>query len=366
MSNDEYESPSSGMPRVGGRADPRRPRPSSPRFDDPLSWSVAILRLGGITIRFHAVLLVTILILLLRSAWFQGDAGGVFDPGFSLVLVVCVFWVPMVGELALAIGASRLGGAVSEVVIHPFGGLDTFVFPPGWKRQAIASMCGVAVLGVMMIAIGLGLALATGDTAFGIPPNPFSLEGLYQIHMLGSWWLSALYILQLTTTVVLLANLLPVPPMRGWNLLHALLRSRYGWTRGKVLALRIGSVVAIAIAAGGLVFRELLPVLLAIFCAVCLREEFARLKALKTSLGHERDDHALLHAETLIEQEEAASSAVIERLRRVRQEALLKEEEDALDRILAKISREGRGSLDRTERRLLKRATRRRQHGKHD
>ena len=33
---------------------------SSPRFGDPLSWSVPVLRLGGTVVRAHAILLADI------------------------------------------------------------------------------------------------------------------------------------------------------------------------------------------------------------------------------------------------------------------------------------------------------------------
>ena len=126
----------------------------------------------------------------------------------------------------------------------------------------------------------------------------------------------------------------------------------------------IGVASVVVLAVGGLVAGEWGLLLLACLCAVCLHGEFAGIHALKAALGHERVDHTMMHAESLIEQEEAASSEVITRLRRARAETQLKEEEDALDSILAKISKEGRHALDRTERRLLKRATRRRQGGR--
>ena len=102
-----------------------------PKFNDPVSWSVAVLRLGGVTIRLHAVMLATILVLMLRSAWFQGESGGVLGPGFSLVLVACVFWVPFFEEMVLVGCVRRLGGAATEIILHPLGGLDTFVFSTG-------------------------------------------------------------------------------------------------------------------------------------------------------------------------------------------------------------------------------------------
>jgi hypothetical protein len=257
----------------------------------------------------------------------------------------------------------RQGGAASEVVLHPLGGLDTTISPPGWRRQCFAAASGLVALAGLATILCVVLGLASGSFQAIAPPNPFSFEGLYSVHMLGSWWLSALFLLEWVCVVVLFANLLPAPPMRGWHVLHALLRSRMGWSRSHRIVLRIAIVTIVGLVVVGLAAREVSLILIAVLCTACLREEYARLRELQSALGHERKEHAMLHAESLLEQEEAASSEAIRRVRRVRDETRRKEEEDALDRILVKISREGRRSLDRAERRLLKRATRRRRSG---
>ena len=100
--------------------------------------------------------------------------------------------------------------------------------------------------------------------------------------------------------------------------------------------------------------------LISIFGAVCIHEESVRIKNFTHSLGHHEDDHALLHIESLLEQDEAASADVLRVARIARAEALRRDEEDALDLILHKISREGHSSLTRADRRVLKRATQRR------
>lgn len=364
----EEEFPSAPLePKGSGDSlKPHEPRHHSPRFDDPVSWSVAVLRLGSITVRLHAVMLATILVLLLRSAWFQGESGGVLGPGFSLVMVVLFFWVPLMEEMVLLWSIRRLGGAASEVVLHPLGGLDVSVFPPGWRRHGLAAASGLVALALLAIVVGALLGFTTGSFQEIAPPNPLSLEGLYSIHMMGSWWLSALFLLEWVCVLVLVANLVPAPPMRGWHVLHALLRSRLGWSRSHRLVLRIAVVSIVGLVVLGLLIREITPILVALLCTMCLREEYQRLRALHSTLGHELQEHSMLHADSLIEQEEAASSEAIRRVRRMREDTLRKEEEDALDRILLKISRQGRHSLDRGERRVLKRATRRRRSNQDD
>ncbi len=114
MHEEEFPSAPLEPKGAGDSLRPHEPRHHSPRFDDPVSWSVAVLRLGSITVRLHAVMLATILVLLLRSAWFQGESGGVLGPGFSLVMVVFFFWVPLFEEMVLLGSIRRLGGSASE------------------------------------------------------------------------------------------------------------------------------------------------------------------------------------------------------------------------------------------------------------
>lgn len=333
----------------------------SPRFDDPLSWSVAVLRVGGVTIRLHAVMLGTILVLMVRSTWFGGSSGGVLGPGFSLALAVWFFWVPLAAEWTRAIVIRRLGGAASEVVLHPLGGLDVAALPPGWRRGAIASISGLGVVALIGVVAGVVVAGATGFGSGVAPPNPFNLDGLYDVHMAGHAWLDVVFLLEWTCVVVLVANCLPAPPMRAWQLLRAIGRARLGPARSHRLALRIGVAAAVALGIGGIVGRSIPVVLVALFCAVCLREEFQRLRVLRASLGHATDTDAMLHADSMLEQDEAESSALLRRQRLRRKKTADAQLDVALDRVLLKIAEHGREALDRREERILRRATRRRE-----
>lgn len=341
-------------------SEPREPRRQMPRFDDPLSWSIAVVRLGNVSIRIHAVMLATILVLVVRSEWFQGSSKGILDSGLSLVLAGWLVVVPLIAEWTRAVAIRWLGGAASEVVLHPLGGLDVASLPPGWRRQAVASWSGLGVVALVALVAGIVLYGTTGMTLGVAPPSPLSLDGLYAVHMLGKTWLDVLFLLEWTCIVVLVANLLPVPPMRAWQLVRAIGRPWLGASRCHWMSLWLGVAVGVGTAVAGFVIHSIEIVLIAIFCAVCVREEFKRLRAFQAALGHETAANARVHAESMLEQEEAESIDALRRLRSCRKTAEDARLDTKLDQVLSKIAEHGRASLSRQEERILKRATKRR------
>ena len=338
----------------------RQPMRPPPRFNDPMSWSVAIMRLGGVTVRLHAVLLATILVILFRSAWFTGDAAGLLQPVPALVLVLLLVSTVLFEELLVSWVTRWLGGSAVEVVLHPLGGLDATVPPPGWLRQVIASSAGLVGMLVLVAISGVLLASLTGGEMGWPAINPLTLDGHYQAEMHDSWWVLGLHLLQWCGMLVLIANLLPTPPMRGWLILHGLLRARFGWTRARRLALQMAVLLLVGLAVLGILERSILVLLFVLFSAMFIHEEFMMLRATWAALGHDDEERAALQAESMIDQEEAATTEAMRRARSRAQESVKAREEEELDRILEKISREGKGSLDRAERRLLRKATRRR------
>ena len=350
-------------PEASGPSEPRR---RTPRFDDPLSWSIAVVRLGGVSIRVHAVMLATILVLVVRSEWFEGSSKGILDSGLSLVLAGWLVLVPLVSEWTRAVAIRWLGGAASEVVLHPFGGFDVASLPPGWRRQAVASWSGLGIIALVALVAGIVLYGTTGMTLGVAPPSPLSLNGLYAVHMLGRTWLDVVFLLEWACIVVLVANLLPVPPMRAWLLMRAIGRPWLGASRCHRLSLRVGVGVAVGTAVAGFLLHSIEIVFIALFCGVCVREEFKRLRAFQTTLGHETAADAMVHAESMLEQEEAESLDVLRRLRMRRKGADDARLDTMLDGVLDKIAEHGRASLSRKEEQILKGATKRRRNSSND
>ena len=335
-------------------------RMTAPTVGNPMTWSVVLVQLFGITIRLHAVFLAAFVVIIIRSVLFRGADGGVLDVGLSLILVVWMFWAVLASELSVALSVRWLGGACTEIVLHPLGGLDACIWPPGWSRRLLASLVSFVALMLIGTVCAVYMYLAAPGNSTIPLAYPFSLDGLYSVQMTGSWLFSAVFILEWMCVLVCMCNLLPLPCFHGWHIMQSLLRTAFGWGRAQKYSIRIGIVTVLALVFSAWYAQMWIPLLISIFGAVCIREEFVRIKHFTESLGHERDDHALLHIESMLEQDEAASSDVLRIARIAKVEALRRDEEDNLDRILQKISREGHNSLTRGDRRVLKRATQRR------
>ena len=102
------------------------------------------------------------------------------------------------------------------LLLHPLGGLDTTVPPSGWKRQVLASLSGLLFLAAFTILTGIGLAAITEDPDGRFFPSPFMIDRIYEIEMFNSWWLLVLYLFHWASFLLLVANLVPSPPMRAW------------------------------------------------------------------------------------------------------------------------------------------------------
>ena len=88
-----------------GRNDPERVEESRrvlPRGQDPLTWSVPVARLGSVTVRLHAILLATILVVLVRAAWHTGDDAFFLGPRPAFILLGSMLVVVTIHELATA------------------------------------------------------------------------------------------------------------------------------------------------------------------------------------------------------------------------------------------------------------------------
>lgn len=341
-----------------GRVEHRIGSRDAPKFRNPMSWSVGVMRLGSLAIRLHALSMALILVVLFRAIWFSGAEGGILEIGPALIVLVALFWLVLVSESVVTLVTRAMGGSASEIILHPLGGLDTTVPPPGWKRQVVSSLSGLVFLAVFTLLTGVALAAITEDPEWRIIPSPFTIDRIYEIEMFNSWWLLVLYLFHWASFLVLAANLVPSPPMRIWNCVVGLLRIRFGWQSARKIALRIAIVSALVVACWALADRRFLLLLFAIFLAECIREEYRRIQVVHHALGHSQGVRATsLQVESMLEQEEARVTHARRRAReRSRASARMKVEGE-LDRILEKISRSGLDSLTRAERRTLRLAT---------
>ncbi len=333
-----------------------------PRFDEPLSWSVPVARLGNTVIRAHALLLGTIIVVFVRAAWHAGEDAFPLGPRLAAILLGAMVLVVTVHELVTLLVMRRLGGDLPEIVLQPLGGLDDGVPPPGWRRAAVAAMVGP--LSAATIAAGAAVAVAVG-TRGAAGATWWSLPGLHSPSIAGSPWLEATRLLGSVATIVAFANLLPAPPFRGRLLLEALLRPHLGPTRARRATFRIAVAAAVVVGVSGIVTLWLPVFLVAGLCGLALLREHRRDVAVLDAFA---DDRAMsiadLRADAAVEQDEADAAADLERRRREQANQRIEAENVELDRVLDKIAEFGMDALDRHERRILDRATRRRRDGR--
>jgi hypothetical protein len=251
----------------------------------------------------------------------------------------------------------RLGGDLPEIVLQPLGGLDDGVPPPGWRRAAIAAMVGpltaatIAAVAAAVVAIGAGRGGGTG----------WSLPGLHSPAVAGSPWLEATRLLGSVAIVVAFANLLPAPPFRGRLLVEALLRPHLGPTRARRATFRLGIATAVLVGVAGIVTLWLPVFLVAGLCGLTLLREHRRdTEVLEAFTDDGAYSIADLRTDAALEQDEAEARSDLARRRREQDAERLAAENAELDRVLDKIAVQGIDALDRHERRVLDRATRRR------
>lgn len=331
---------------------------SPPTLEEPLSWSVPMARLGSTVVRVHASLLATIVVVLVRAAWHAGDDGFPLGPRLAAVLLAALAMVSLLHEIATLLAYRRLGGHLPEIVIQPLGGLDDGVPPPGWRRAVVAAMIGPLVAATIALSAALVLAIATAGSA---PSSGFSVTGLWSPSVAASPWLEAVYILGAVSTAIAFVNLLPAPPFRGRLLLESLLRPHLGPTRARRATQRAGIAATIVIGVAGILTLSLTTVLVAALCGLALLRAHRTERSIVEAFGNERDEIGTrLRTDAAVEQDEAEAEAALEERRRAQARAAHDRENEQLDRILEKIARDGMGSLDREEQRVLARATRRR------
>lgn len=337
-------------PRGGGIAGDWRS--TQPRFDDPMSWSLPIAFVAGVTVRVHALFLVVVVTWLLKSLLTDpsGGAATPFDLAHTAVALLALFLIVLAHEFGHVAACRRMGGDADEILLWPLGGLASCDPPRHWKAELITTLGGPLVNAAIWIAGAVILGLGAGWRLSVLAPNPFNPVAFASMP---GWILEMIFVVHWVNWILLLFNLLPVFPLDGGRIVMALLARRMELHEATRIAARIGVVGGVCMLVAAVVVESWMLAAIALFggitCFVTLRRlDFA--DAVEQGLedpGSARDRRA---AERRAERE-----AEREELRR-----LAKEREQArLDEILAKIAREGRGSLTWAERRFLRRTTKR-------
>lgn len=318
--------------------------------DNPLGWAITLGRLWGVRVRVHLFFLiyagVTVLFSILKHEMGWGYTVGAMAALFLLVLA---------HEFGHCFAARWVGGEADDILMWPLGGLASLHLPERWRAHMIATVGGPAVH-VALLPIIIGAMLAAGLRE-AVVFHPLRLSATLGSPVFDAWWKVMLFWLHVTNLALLAFNvLLPIFPMDGGRILRAALWARVGARRATEIAVNIGLAGACILGVGGLAAQQSTLVGVAVFGGLVCWTERKRLRA-PEALGGGFDvgiDDAGVDA---LERDarEAEREARAEEKRRERERSRQAE----VDRILAKIAKEGMGSLSRAEREALSAETER-------
>lgn len=209
-----------------------------------MNWLAASFRVGrlfGIEIRIHILFVIWIVYRLVVEA---GASGGVAHTALFLVML---FGIVLLHELGHCFGARSVGGDAHHIMMWPLGGLAYAHAPMRPWPQFVTVAAGPFVNVVFCLLSGLGLFFALGMMYLpGI--NPL-LPGMIAVRdvpvyapLLGDAWMLVLFTFYHVNLFLLAFNLLPIYPLDGGQIFHAILWPFIGLQRATLLACQVGLV----------------------------------------------------------------------------------------------------------------------------
>ena len=217
------------------------------------AWTIG--RLAGIRISIHW----TFLLLPAWAATSVLSAGGsLATAAITILFLLAVFGCVVLHELGHALMARHYHIITHDITLLPIGGVARLDRMPHQPAQELAvALAGPAVNLVIAISLALGFFLGG---AIPIAPTGLTLAGSLLVNL---FWVNLI----LTTF-----NLLPAFPMDGGRILRALLATHFDYVPATRIAVRIGQLVAAALAVAGVLANWML-VLVALFVVLAARAE---------------------------------------------------------------------------------------------
>lgn len=198
------------------------------------SWKIG--RFFGIDLYIHwSFWLLPFLVL-----WTQGGLGDGEAAVFWLGILAAAFGCVVMHEYGHALAARAFGIGTRDITLYPIGGvarLENLGRKP-WQEFWIA-LAGPAVNVVIVLVLA---SLMVSAVLVGASP---------EANNVGLAFLQAVLAINIGMVVF---NLLPAFPLDGGRVLRALLAMGLGKLRATQMAARLGAVLAVVIAVGGLLF----------------------------------------------------------------------------------------------------------------
>lgn len=195
------------------------------------TWSLPLCRIAGIPVLIHWSWFVVAYFQIVSPkpyhyAWF----------GWFVLEYVALFTLVLLHELGHAFACRSVGGKVGRIILWPLGGL-ALVKPPPRPGPLLWTIAAGPLVNLALTPALYGLWLAASQGSLR-PPLPDHVQFLL--------------IVLIMNVVLLLFNLLPVYPLDGGQILHALLWFVLGQGRSLAIASFLGIVTGVVgIAFGG-------------------------------------------------------------------------------------------------------------------
>jgi len=317
---------------------------------NPLAWGFTLFTIHGTRVRLHLLFVVYLLIELIFTL--PGNREGFV---FVLPRVIAMLLLVLVHELAHAAVCKRSGGHAPELMLWPLGGLAPLETPDDWRTRLKVALAGPAINLLLVPVFGIPLYMLTGD-AWSLLMSPMGDASSVLTLETGrtTWWLVALGAFYSVNLLLLVFNLLlPMYPLDAARAMEAILSRSRSDHQAMWLTTNVGLGVSTAVGLAGIVFEDGAWLLtLAIVCGLFCSAQRRRLQFLASGDMFPGMGGSFAGA---ADPDAWKKGPGIGRVVDDDEEEIISQEE--LDRILAKISHKGMGSLSRRERRTLKRAT---------
>ncbi|MCZ6792280.1 MAG: M50 family metallopeptidase, partial [Planctomycetota bacterium] len=271
-----------------------------------------------------------------------------------------IFLCILLHELGHCYAARTQGGNAEEIVLWPLGGLAFVTAPYTPRSQLIVAAGGPAV--TLLIAL-------VAWPLFWLSRSYF--PSIYAFPYVGQ----AAFVLVYLNTFLLVFNLVPLYPLDGGRIFHAILWGYFdrkhghgavGYMKATIATVWASRVTAVLGVIASFVLQELM---LAIFMAWAWMDAERLLQRLRH--GQATDSvfgYDFSRGYTSLDDRQSSAPGRkgptffrgFRRLFAPRKKSLSPDDERRLDELLEKIGREGMGSLSRSERRFLEKMSKRR------
>jgi len=315
-------------------------------------WSVPLYRAWGIAVRLHLLFVIYIIVRLIESS--RPDAIGLLP---TVQMLVSLFGIVLLHEYGHCIACRKVGGQADRILLWPLGGLAFCRPPHHWKADFITT-AGGPLVNVLLFPVFGAVILVTGGGIEAVLFNPFSPSSAFSgmPSNLPGWLGAWLVWTHVVNTYLLLFNvLLPMYPMDGGRLVHALLWRKMGYERSTLVVTNIGLFSAVVVGTIAVLTGKMLLLGIAIFAGITSWQQKQAIRFAGGAVGDAGYGSDESWRGGGVSEAGGGGGRASQRAseRAFKQAQAEREAEREIDEILAKVAEKGMQSLTRSEKRRL-------------